>query len=69
MENEFIPYEQALALKELGFDEREAAQAFIACDKNEEYAANFLMENRIREQEEEMNIDCNKIFISVFKNT
>ena len=58
-------FEAVNRLKELGFDEREAAQAFIACDKNEEYAANFLMENRIREQEEEMNIDCSKIFIFV----
>ncbi len=51
-------YDAVKRLKELGFDEREAAQAFFACDKNEELAANFLMENRIREQEEELNIDC-----------
>lgn len=51
-------FEAVNRLKELGFNEREAVQAFIACDKNEEFAANFLMENRIREQEEELNIDC-----------
>jgi UV excision repair protein RAD23 len=59
-------FEAVNRLKELGFDEREAAQAFLACDKNEEYAANFLMENRIREQEEEMNIDCN-LYIIIYK--
>jgi len=52
-------YDAVKRLKELGFDEREAVQAFFACDKNEELAANFLMENRILEQEEELNIDCN----------
>ena len=51
-------FEAVNRLKELGFNEREAVQAFFACDKNEELAANFLMENSIREQEEELNIDC-----------
>ena len=32
-------------LAELGFDRAEAAQAFIACDKNEALAANFLMDS------------------------
>ena len=59
-------FESVNRLKELGFNEREAAQAFLACDKNEEYAANFLMENKIREQEEEMNIDCKDYFYFYF---
>lgn len=32
-------------LAEMGFDRNEAAQAFIACDKNEALAANFLMDS------------------------
>ena len=31
-------------LAEMGFDRTEAAQAFIACDKNEALAANLLMD-------------------------
>jgi UV excision repair protein RAD23 len=29
----------------LGFSQQQAAQAFIACDRNETLAANFLFEN------------------------
>lgn len=32
-------------LTEMGFDRNEAAQAFLACDKNEALAANFLMDS------------------------
>lgn len=42
-------YESIQRLKEFGFSEMEAAQAFFACDKNEEYALNFLFENKAQE--------------------
>ena len=32
-------------MKELGFSELDSFQAFIACDRNEELAANFLFEH------------------------
>merc|ERR1719273_991797 len=32
-------------LTEMGFDRTEAAQAFLACDKNEALAANLLMDS------------------------
>ena len=32
-------------LCEMGFDRSEAAQAYLACDKNEALAANFLMDS------------------------
>lgn len=35
----------------LGFSKAQAAQAFFACDKNEEYAANFLFESMQDDQE------------------
>jgi ubiquitin len=38
-------------LQSLGFSQGRAAQAYFACDKNEEFAANFLFESVAEEEE------------------
>lgn len=38
-------------LMALGFTKNQAAQAYLACDKNEEYAANFLFESAMEDDE------------------
>lgn len=44
-------------LKNLGFSEVEAYQAYMACDKNETMAANFLFDMKLKEGGD-MNVDC-----------
>jgi len=38
-------------LQSLGFSQNRAAQAYFACDKNEEFAANFLFEQAADDDE------------------
>jgi UV excision repair protein RAD23 len=44
-------------LKALGFNEAEALQAYLACEKNETLAANLLFDNKYKDGD--MNVDCN----------
>lgn len=42
-------------LQSLGFSQGQAAQAYFACDKNEEYAANFLFESAMEDDSQAVN--------------
>ena len=41
-------------LVQLGFPKHKAAEAYFACDKNEEMAANFLFEHGAEDEDEQM---------------
>jgi len=42
-------------LTQLGFPKPRAAEAFFACDKNEEMAANFLFESGVEDEDTALN--------------
>jgi len=53
-------FEAVKRLKDIGnFSDIEAVQAYIACDKNEELAANFLLESKMNEGFEDQNFGQN----------